>query len=168
MWTKCFPLIGIFSFLHRECINLQKAVYAIKCIAILKGCFLVLKDSDQSQELQTTAKTSLQFYMFSTQDFSVIQTETRFCYMEVGWKSKVLKLLNLRSFLNFCCLNQSEVQYRQKKSQYLSAFQRVHSRWCFPSQLDRYLRKYIEINLGNLQRSSSGGAKRRAWAEPHS
>ena len=32
----------------------------------LKGCFFVLKDSDQSQELKTIAKKSLQFYLFPT------------------------------------------------------------------------------------------------------
>ena len=32
----------------------------------LKGCFFVLKDFDQSQELKTIAKKSLQFYMFPT------------------------------------------------------------------------------------------------------
>ena len=32
----------------------------------LKGCFFVLKNFDQSQELKTTAKKSLQFYMFPT------------------------------------------------------------------------------------------------------
>ena len=48
----------------------------------------MLKDFDQSQELKTIAKKSLQFYMFLTWDFCVIQTETRFSYMEVAWKSK--------------------------------------------------------------------------------
>ena len=45
----------------------MKAVYAIKCIytPLWKGVFCV-KDFDQSQELKTTAKKSLQFYMFST------------------------------------------------------------------------------------------------------
>ena len=45
----------------------------------------MLKDFDQSLEFQTTAKKSLQFYMFPN---FFIQTERRFCYMEVGWKSK--------------------------------------------------------------------------------
>ena len=41
----------------------MKAVYAIKCIYIplSKGVFLGLKDFDQSQELKTIAKKSLQF-----------------------------------------------------------------------------------------------------------
>ena len=44
----------------------MKAVYVIKCIytPLWKGVFFVLKDFDQSQELKTTAKESLQFYMF--------------------------------------------------------------------------------------------------------
>ena len=46
----------------------MKAVYAIKYIytPLWKGVFCVLKDSDQSQELKTVAKKSLQFYMFPT------------------------------------------------------------------------------------------------------
>ena len=46
----------------------MKAVYAIKCIytPLSKGVFFVLKDFDQSQELKTIAKKSLQFYMFPT------------------------------------------------------------------------------------------------------
>ena len=57
----------------------MEAVYAMKCIytPLWKGVFFVLKDFDQSQELKTIAKKSLQFYMFST---------NRFCYMEDGWK----------------------------------------------------------------------------------
>ena len=46
----------------------MKAVYAIKYIytPFWKGVFFVLKDFDQSQELKTIAKKSLQFYMFPT------------------------------------------------------------------------------------------------------
>ena len=46
----------------------MKAVYLIKCIhtPLWKGAFFVLKDFDQSQELKTIAKKSLQFYMFPT------------------------------------------------------------------------------------------------------
>ena len=43
----------------------MKAVYAIKCIYTpFERVFFVLKDFDQSQELKTIAKKSLQFYMF--------------------------------------------------------------------------------------------------------
>ena len=54
----------------------MKAVYAIKCIytPLWEGLFCVLKDFDQSPELKTIAKKSLQFYMFPTKDFFVIQT----------------------------------------------------------------------------------------------
>ena len=43
----------------------MKAVYTIKCIytPLWKGFFFVLKDFDQSQELKTIAKKSLQFYV---------------------------------------------------------------------------------------------------------
>ena len=46
----------------------MKAVYAIKYIytPFSKGVFFVLKNFDQSQELKTIARKSLQFYMFPT------------------------------------------------------------------------------------------------------
>ena len=49
----------------------------------------MLKDFDQSQELKTIAKKSLQFNVFPTWNFFVIQTETRFRYMEDGWKVRM-------------------------------------------------------------------------------
>ena len=60
--------IGIFSFLHRECINLHEGRVRNKMHlhSILKGGFFVLKDFDQSQVLKTIAKKSLQFYTFPT------------------------------------------------------------------------------------------------------
>ena len=81
----------MFSFLHRECINLHEGRLRNKMHlpSILKGCFFVLKDFDQSQESKTIAKKSLQSYMFPTKDFFVIQTETNFCYMEDGWKVRI-------------------------------------------------------------------------------
>ena len=66
MRQRCFP--HIVSFLHRECINLHEGRLHNKMHLhyTLKGCFFVLKDFDQSQELKTIAKKSLQFYMFPT------------------------------------------------------------------------------------------------------
>ena len=60
--------IGMFSFLHRECISLHEGRLRSKMHlhSTLKGCFFVLKDFDQSQELKTIDKKSLQFYMFPT------------------------------------------------------------------------------------------------------
>ena len=57
-----------FSFLHRECINLHERRLRNKMHlhSTFKGCFFVLKDFDQSQELKTIAKKSLQFYMLPT------------------------------------------------------------------------------------------------------
>ena len=93
MRQRCFPHIGMFSFLHRECINLHEGRLPNKMHlhSTLKGCFFVLKDFDQSQELKTIAKKSLQFHMFPTWDFFVIQTETRFCYTEDVWKVRINK-----------------------------------------------------------------------------
>ena len=69
MRQRCFPVpTGMFSFLHRECINLHEGRLRdkIHLHSTLKGCLSVLKDFDQSQELKTIAKKSLQFYMFPT------------------------------------------------------------------------------------------------------
>ena len=65
---RCFPHKGMFSFLHREFINLHEGRLRDKMHlhSTLKGCFFVFKDSDQSQELKTIAKKRFQFYMFPT------------------------------------------------------------------------------------------------------
>ena len=91
MGQPCFPLIGMFSFLHRECINLHESRLRNKMHlhSTLKERVVVLKDFDQSQELKTIAKKRLQFHMFPTQDFFVSQTETRFSDMEDGWKVRM-------------------------------------------------------------------------------
>ena len=91
MRQRCFPHVGMFSFLHGECINLHEGRlhHKMHLHPTLKGCFFVLKDFHQSQELKTIAKKSLQLYMFPTWDFFLIQTLTRFCYMEDGWKVRM-------------------------------------------------------------------------------
>ena len=125
IWQQCFPHIGMFLFSHGECRKLQEGRLRNKMHlhSIFKGCFYVLKDFDQSQELKTIAKKSLQFYMFPTYDFCVIQTVTRFCYMGNGWKVRMNIRTALSSFLNFCCLSQSEISTNNRK---VSTF--LHSR----------------------------------------
>ena len=46
MRQRCFPHIGMFSFLHRECINLHEGHLRNKMHlhSTLKGCLFVLKD----------------------------------------------------------------------------------------------------------------------------
>ena len=61
----------------------------------------MLRDFHQSQELKKKAKKRLQFYMFPTYDFCDIQTETRFCYMEDGWKVKINIILLYEVLLTF-------------------------------------------------------------------
>ena len=111
-----FPHIEMFSFLRRECINLQKGCLRKKMYlnSTFKGCIFVLKHFDQSQELQTMAKKCSQFYMIRTYDFCVTQTQTRFCYKEVGQKKRNNIHAALRRFRKIRRLNQSEPQYRQQ------------------------------------------------------
>ena len=68
MRQQCFPQIGNFLFLHRECIDLHEGRLrnTMHLHSTFKGCFFGLKDFDQSQELKTIAKKSLQFHMFPT------------------------------------------------------------------------------------------------------
>ena len=68
-----FPHIEMFSFLPRECINLQKGCLRKKMYlnSTFKGGIFVLKHYDQSQELQTMAKKCSQFYTIRTYDFYV-------------------------------------------------------------------------------------------------
>ena len=98
---RCFPHIGMFSFLHRECINLHDGRLRNKMHlhSTLKGCFFVLKGFDQSLQLKTIVKKSLQCYMFPTSHFFVSETETRLCYMEDGWK---VRMLYMYRFMKFC------------------------------------------------------------------
>ena len=58
----------MFSFLHRECINLHEGRLRnrMHLHSTLKEHFFMLKDFDQSQELKAIAKKSLQFYIFLT------------------------------------------------------------------------------------------------------
>ena len=142
MRQRCFPHIGMFSFLHRECINIHEGRLRNKMHlhSTLKGCFfLLLKYFDQSQKLKTIAKKSLQFYMFHTKDLFVIQTETRFCYMEDGWKVRMNICTVLWSFVNFCCLSQSEASTDNRKVSTFFAFQHVRCRCSYRSYLDRFL-----------------------------
>ena len=69
MRQRCFRHIGMFSFLHRECVNLHEGHLRNKMHLTLhfeRVVFFVLNYFDQSQELKTIAKKSLQFYMFPT------------------------------------------------------------------------------------------------------
>ena len=54
----CFPHIGMFSFLHRECINLHEGRLRNKMHlhSTLKGFFFVLKDFDQSQRVENNSQ----------------------------------------------------------------------------------------------------------------
>ena len=64
----------MFPFLHRECIKLQKGRLRNETPLnfILKERFLVFKNFDQSQGLQTIAKKSLQIHIFLEENFAVI------------------------------------------------------------------------------------------------
>ena len=158
MRQRCFPHIGMFSFLPRECIYLHEGRSRNKMHlhSTLKGCFLGLKVFDQSKELKTIAKKSLQFYMFPTLDFFVIQTETRFCYMEDGWKVRMNICTDLWSFVNFCCLSQSEVSTDNRKVSTFFAFQHVRCRYCYRSYLDRFLIYNLQSVVCSLQSAVCG------------
>ena len=66
--TVLSPHRNVLIFTQTECVNLHEGRLRNKVHlhSTLKGCFFVLKDFDQSQELKTIAKKSLQFYMFPT------------------------------------------------------------------------------------------------------
>ena len=71
--TIHFTHIEMFSFLRRECINLQIGSLRKKMYLnyTFKECIFVFNHFDQSQELQTKAKKCLQFYIIRTYDFCV-------------------------------------------------------------------------------------------------
>ena len=78
----------------------MEAVYAMKCIytPLWKGVFFVLKDFDQSQELKTIAKKSLQFYMFPHRISLLFKLRPDF----VIWKMVESKDEYMYRFMKFC------------------------------------------------------------------
>ena len=59
--------------------------------------------------------------------------------MEDVWKVRMNICTALRSFVNFCCLSQSEVSTDNRKVSTFFAFQHVRYRCCYRSYLDRFL-----------------------------
>ena len=59
--------------------------------------------------------------------------------MEDGWKVRMNICTALWSFVNFCCLSQSEVSTDNRKVSTFFAFQHVRCRCCYRSYLDRFL-----------------------------
>ena len=59
--------------------------------------------------------------------------------MEDGWKVRMNICTTLWSFVNFCCLSQSEVSTDDRKVSTFFAFQQVRCRCCYRSYLDRFL-----------------------------
>ena len=66
--------------------------------------------------------------------------------MEDGWKVRMNICTALWSFVNFCCLSQSEVSTDNRKVSTFFAFQHVRCRCCYRSYLDRFLKS---MKIGN-------------------
>ena len=114
-----FPhIVGMFSFLHRQYINLQKVNLRDKTQlnSILKGRFLVFKDFDHSYQLQTIPKKSLPFQMVLVKKlFEIVR-------INIHAASRI----------------RSKVQIIVK----LSPFRYVPCRCCLSSYLDRSFKMY--------------------------
>ena len=140
-WQRCFPHIEMFSFLHRECINLHEGRLCNKMHlhSTLKGCFFCVKRfwpitrvENNSQEKFTILRVPhIGFLWYSNWD--------QFFYMEDGWIVRMNICTALWSFVNFCCLSQSEVSTGDRKVSTFFAFQNVRCRCCYRSYLDRFL-----------------------------
>ena len=83
--------IGMFSFSHREWINLPRDSLRNKMYlnSIFKGCFLVLKDFDHAI-IRVTNNSQEKFTILHVPPIGFqCYTKTRiFCYKEVGLKAK--------------------------------------------------------------------------------
>ena len=64
--------------------------------------------------------------------------------MEDGWKVRMNICTALWSFVNFCCLSQSEVNTDNRKVSTFFGFQHVCCRYCYRSYLDRFSKDYLE------------------------
>ena len=68
--------------------------------------------------------------------------------MEDVWKVRMNICTALWSFVNFCCLSQSEVNTDNRKVSTFFAFQHVRCRCCYRSYLDRFLKlKFCFFNM---------------------
>ena len=65
--------------------------------------------------------------------------------MENGWKVRMNICTALWSFVNFCCLSQSEVSTDNRKVSTFFAFQHVRCRCCYRSYLDRFLKDQVSV-----------------------
>ena len=117
MGQRCFPHIGMLSFLHRECINIQEGRLHNKMhlhstfervLFCVKRFWPITRVENNNQEKFTILHVP-------HIGFLVNQTETRFCYMEDVWKVRMNICTALWSFVNFCCLSQSEVSTDNRK-----------------------------------------------------
>ena len=142
---QCFLHMGMFSFLHRECINLHEGRLRNKMHlhSTLKGFFLCLKRfwqitrvENNSQEKFTILHVPhIGFLCYSNWDQILLYGP------EDGCKVRMNICTALRSSVNFCCLSQSEVSTDKRKVSTFFAFQHVRCRCCYRSYLDRFLMK---------------------------
>ena len=125
----------------------MKAVYAIKCIytPLCSAVFLIcVKRFWPITRVENNSQEKFTILHIPTWDFFVIQTETRFCYMEDGWNICTA----LWSFFNFSCLSQWEVQSTDnRKVSTFFAFQHVRCRCCYRSYLDHFLNVFLPNGL---------------------
>ena len=135
----------------------MKAVYLIKCIytPLWKGVFFCVKRFWPITRVENKSQ---------EKDFFVIQNETRFCYMEDGWKVRMNRCTALWSFVNFCYLSQSEVSTDNRKVSTFFAFQHVRSRCCYRSYLDRFLK---DIQNTRQNRSKNKLDRKNAGTQAH-
>ena len=116
MWQRCFPHIGMFSVLHRECINLHEGRLRNKMHlhSTLKGCFFCVKRfwpitrvENNSQEKFTILHVlHIGFLCYSGWDQILLYGR---------WLESKDEYTALWSFVNVCCLSQSEVSTDNRK-----------------------------------------------------
>ena len=143
MRQRCFPHIGVFSFLHRECINLHEGRLRNKMHlhSTLNGCFFCVKRFWPITRVENN----------SQEKFTILHVPYIgfLCYS--NWHQILLygRWLEVRmnictalwSFVNFFCLSQSEVSTGNWKVSTFFAFQHVRCRCCYRSYLDRFLKE---------------------------
>ena len=135
-----FRHIGTFSFLHRECINLRESRLHNKMhyTPLWKGVFCVKRFwpttivENNSQEKFTILHVPyIGFLCYSNWDQILLYGR---------WLKVRMNICTaLWSFVNFCCLSQSEVSTDNGKVSTFFAFQHVRCRRCYRSYLDRFL-----------------------------
>ena len=131
----CLLLLNVLIF--TQSINLHEGRLHNKMHlrSTLKDCFFCVKRFWPITRVENNSQAKFTILNVPHIGFLCYSNWDQFCYMEDGWKVSMNICTALWSFVNFCCLSQSEVSTDNRK---VSTY--VRCRCCYRSYLDRFLK----------------------------